>query len=113
MRVQRVAHWVPVTRDVLLWAGAVEPTPAERAAMDREAAESRRRADERAELLDAARRELAALTDPLARAVLDLHAENERGECEGYDFEGYEAEQPEWPCRTTHVVADYLGIELP
>jgi hypothetical protein len=62
--------------------------------------------------LDAARQRLAALTDPLARAILDLHSEDERGECQGDDFDGYEAERPSWPCRTVEAVAEQNGIEL-
>lgn len=71
--------------------------------------------------LDEARQALAALTDPLARAVLDLHHEQgmyrESGypwpTCDGCDMDGYEAEPPEWPCRTVQAVARHYGIALP
>lgn len=42
---------------------------------------------------------VAALTGP-ARAVAELHAVNDNGCCQGCDIDGYEAEQPEWPCTT-------------
>jgi hypothetical protein len=105
-------HRVPVSREVAIEAGVVEPTPEERAEMDREAAESQRREAEREAKLAAARDQLAAITDPLARATLDLHHEDERGDCEGCDFAGYECEPPEWPCRTTVLVARHYGIDL-
>jgi hypothetical protein len=103
---------VPMSRDMLLAAGVVEPTEAERAEMERQAAESKQRAAEREERLAEARRKLAAITDPLTRAILDLHAEDGRHECEGCDFSGYEAEQPDWPCSTVEIVAAHYGIAL-
>jgi hypothetical protein len=106
------AFMMQVPRELLLDAGVVEPTPEERAAMDRRITEARLREAERAEQLEVARRELADVSDPLARAVLGLHAENERGECEGCDVDGYEAERPEWPCRTVAVVAAHYGIRM-
>jgi len=75
-------------------------------------AEYERRAAERAEILAAARERLAAITDPVARAVLDLHAPDDDGDCMGDDMEGYEAEQPTWPCRTVEAVAGHYGIRL-
>lgn len=104
---------IPVSREALLDAGLIEPTLDERAEIERHAIEAQQRQAERAAKLDAAREHLAAITDPLARAVLDLHAENDRHECEGDDMDGYEAEYPEWPCRTVETVAAHYGIELP
>lgn len=102
-----------VPRELLLDAGLVEATAEERAAMERAAAESREREVARAIKLATARTALTALDDPLARLVLHLHSENERGECDGCDFDGYEAERPDWPCRTVEVIAAHHGIELP
>lgn len=103
---------IPMSRDMRLAAGVVEPTAEERAEMERSAAEARRRAEARVEGLAAARERLDAITDPLARAVLDLHRENERHECEGDDMDGYECEYPAWPCRTVEAVAEHYGIPL-
>lgn len=103
---------IPMSRDMLLAAGVVEPTAEERAEMERSAADARRQAEARTEGLAAARERLAAITDPLARAVLDLHRENEHGECEGDDMDGYECEYPAWPCRTVESVAAHYGIPL-
>ena len=100
-------------REILLDAGLVEPTDAERAAAERARAEYERRAAARAQVLAAAREQLAAITDPLARTVLDLHEEHDDGTCLGDDIDGYDAERPDWPCRTTVAIAEHYGIELP
>jgi hypothetical protein len=110
--IKRSSYVVPVSREMLLDARVVEPTLAERAERERRAAEYERRAAARLAAIDAARPRLAALTDPLARAILDLHAENSEGECVGCEFTGYEAESPGWPCSTVEVVAAYYGISL-
>lgn len=109
---KRSGAYIPVSRELLLDAGVIEPTPQERAEMDRQREETRRRQAEQEAVLETARRSLAALTDPLSRAVLDLHQEDERGYCEGEDLDGYDAEYPEWPCRTVEVVAAHHGIAL-
>lgn len=103
---------IPISREMAIDAGLIQPTPEEHAERERRAAEYRRRAAEDAAKLEAARTVLAELTDPLARAVLDLHAEDEHGECAGCDYSGYEAESPDWPCRTVDVVAARFGVEL-
>jgi hypothetical protein len=84
------------------------PTEGERAAHHAAKVEAWR-------LYDAARPALAAIDDPLARAILDLHAADteEHPECEGCEFGGYDAEAPEWPCSTVRLVAEHFGIELP
>lgn len=101
---------VPVPRELLLDAGMVDPTPVELAERKRRTAEWRQRAAEHEERRAAARSALAAVTDPVARIVLDLHTENPHGECVGDDMDGYEAESPEWPCRTVEAVAAHYGI---
>lgn len=92
--------------------GLVVPTPDERAEAERRAAEYRAREAVRAASLEELRRRLGAITDPLARAILDLHAENARHECEGDDFEGYDSEPAAWPCRTVLEIAAHYGITL-
>lgn len=111
-RVKRYGAYVQIPRELLLDAGAIEPTPQERAEAERQREESKRRQAGRDAVLAAARRSLAALTDPLSRAVLDLHRENGRGDCEGDDMDGYDAEYPSWPCRTVEAVAAHHGIAL-
>jgi hypothetical protein len=101
-----------IPRGMALDMGVIEPTPAERVERERRAAEYERRAAARRAALDAARPRLAALADPLARAILDLHSENREGECVGCEFTGYEAEAPEWPCSTVEAVATHYGISL-
>ncbi|OLT24374.1 hypothetical protein BJF79_13610 [Actinomadura sp. CNU-125] len=103
---------VPVSRELLLDHGLVEPTPVERAERERRAAEWRQRAEEHEARRAAAREALAAITAPVARIVLDLHVENPRGECGGDDMDGYDAEFPEWPCRTVEKVAAHYGISF-
>lgn len=111
--VSKVSHVVPISREMAIDAGLVEPTIEERAELDRQAGEYVRRATVREVKLDAARHLLAGLTDPLARDVLDLHSEDDHGECEGCDYSGYEGEPPSWPCRTVEAVASRFGVEIP
>jgi hypothetical protein len=113
MDVKRESYAVLVPRELLLDAGLVEPTPAERAHLDQQTAEADRRIEERSAKHESARRQLAAITDPLARAILDLHHEDDLHECAGYDYQGWEAEGPDWPCQTVRLVAEKYGIDLP
>ena len=62
--------------------------------------------------------QLRQITDPLARAILDLHRAERSSEwadprCAGCDFDGYEAEEPLWPCRTVELVAERFGCPAP
>ena len=106
---------IRLSREEAVGYGLVEPTPEEAA----ERAERSRLHDiKRAaawEVYDAARPALDALTDPVARSVLDLHRSEtvEHPRCEGCDMNGYDAERPYWPCRTVQAVAHHHGIELP
>lgn len=45
----------------------------------------------------------------LAEDMLTLHAPNERGCCDGCNFDGYEAEPPAWPCTTYQHTAVRYG----
>lgn len=87
-------------------------SPEERARRDAERDE-RRAEDKR--LTAEARTALGLIQHPVARVVLDLH--KEAGEyyrhCEGCDFGGFEAEEPEYPCRTVVVIAKHFAIEMP
>lgn len=120
MDVQKAAYVLPVPREILIAEGLVQPTPEEHVELEREAAISRLREAERKEVMRVARERLAAITDPVARVVLDLHGERFHGRdhhswstCDGDDVDGYEGEAPEWPCRTVETIARHYGIELP
>jgi hypothetical protein len=52
--------------------------------------------------------EAVAAASPLAAAVLDLHKPvGPWPHCNGCDMEGYEAEWPEFPCRTYTLVKEW------
>lgn len=106
---------INLSREMALDFGLVEPTPEEAEKRAQEAREHRAKARASWEVYDAARPALEALTDPIARKVLDLHAADsiEGPKCQGCDIDGYEAEQPEWPCATVELIADHYGIQLP
>ena len=53
---------------------------------------------------------LGAVTDVVARAVLDLHRRDGR-DCVGCDLGG--ADMPEWPCWTVLLVADTCRVTVP
>lgn len=112
IHVHKVSYAVPFSRDLLIEYGVIEPTPAEYARMQREAAESRERATQREAIMDAARVRLAAIEDPLARGVLDLHREDEWHECRGCDVGGHDGGPPDWPCRTVELIAKQYEIRL-
>jgi hypothetical protein len=103
---------VAVPRELLLDHGLVEPTEQERAQAERGAAEAEQRRAEHAAKLAVGREQLAGIVEEPARTILDLHCE-ERGECQGCDFGGYEGEPPDWPCTTVVTVARHYGIDLP
>lgn len=110
--VRKYGTTVQVSRDMALDMGLVQPTPAERAEQEAWRVEYAQRKQAATEALPVFVAQLAAVADPVARAVLDLH-KAERGWCEGDDFGGYDGERPEWPCRTVEAVAAALGITVP
>lgn len=101
---------VQVSRTELLDLGLVEPTPAERAAREAEGIEWERRRQAEKQAIAAFATALEHVTDPVARAVLDLHKED-HGICDAErDFDGYGSM---WPCQTVVTVATTLGIPVP
>lgn len=108
--VTKMTGYMPISRPLAIEYGLVDPTPEERAQLEREAAESRRGAYERDLRLAVARARLADLTDPLVRAILGLHAESGHGECTAC-IDGDFAD--DWPCDTVELVARHYGIETP
>lgn len=109
----RTSYGLPISRELAIEHGAIEPTPEERTAMERQHAEMERLEAERSAKLAALRSALAEITEEPARMILDLHHEDERGECAGDDFDGYEAERPDWPCTTVITIAKHYGIDIP
>lgn len=101
---------IQVSRAELLDAGLVEPTEAERAEREAWRVECERRRRVEKEAVAALAIALAAVTDPLARAVLDLHKADGRFCAAEQDEYG---DGTDWPCRTVETVATTLGIPFP
>ena len=118
--VQKIGAWTTISAESIygdavipaswVWMNGTEPTPEERAEWARKSEERKQRAAEYAAKID-------AISEPVARAVLDLHARKARYSnwqvCEGCDINGYEAEEPGWPCRTVVLIGNHYGIGEP
>lgn len=109
--VRKLGWWMPVSREELVDAGVIpDPRPPVEVA-----AESARRYRERQEFRERYRvrhAELLGYQDAVVVEVARLHgpcpADAAPGAvlwCEGCEFDGAEAEAPEWPCRTWALVA--------
>jgi hypothetical protein len=101
---------VPVSRGFAVGEGLIEPTPEERAEMEREAAAHDAIVEEQRPLWEAAVAALAAIENPLARRLLDLHAADEYGDC-GYCESDDRIVR--WPCEETLLIAEHHGITFP
>lgn len=112
LTVRKYGALIQMTREMLVGYGLAEPTPEEQAKLDASRADVDRRRAAATEAWPGFVAALAAVTDPVARAVLDLHANVDRM-CDGCEFGGYEAERPSWPCATIDAVATALGIDVP
>jgi len=110
---QKVYAYVPISREMAIDAGIIEPTPEEKA----ERAELSAKWEARRAAATKAVRDWEALSlqvlDPLAKVILRLHRRNDRGDCDGCDVDGYDAEQPRWPCVTYRTVMAHLGYPVP
>lgn len=106
------AH-VTLSRQQALDYGMVEPTPEERREQDASLAEYTRRKRAATAAWPVFVAQVAAITDPMARLVLDLHGLGEYGKCRGCEFDGYDAEPPYWPCTTTTAIAAVAGVTVP
>lgn len=102
-----------VSREMAVSEGLVKPTPEEVAKHNADAVFTWNRMREEWAVYEAARDALAAITEPLARMVLDLHAINDSDECSGCDYAGWEGEAPEWPCRTVRAISERYEVTLP
>lgn len=110
--VVKYGAFVPVSTEQLVYFGISKPTPEQQAKLDAAHAAYERRKQAATEALSVFVAALDAVTDPVARAVLDLHKRDD-GQCAGCDYSGYEGEPPGWPCRTIEAVAGVLGITVP
>lgn len=59
---------------------------------------------------------LAAVTDPILRAVIDHHARDTKDSywsrnCQGCD-QGCSCDVPEWPCSTIVLICEGLGVDM-
>lgn len=112
---QRNSFSFAISRQMAVEEGLVEPTEAELEALRVRHAEFH--ATMRAEW---AAYDVAVATygdavgglDPLVRDVLELHSQDDDGDCGGCDFGGWESEAPSWPCRTATLIAERVGLEL-
>ena len=64
-------------------------------------------------------RALWAVTDGLVREIVELHGPKPdvythmvKWRCEGCEAYGYDAEYPDWPCETSGLIAQHLGVSL-
>lgn len=100
--IRKLSAYVPISAELLL-----EPT-------DEDRERWRKRAEERAAEYRAAlarHDELLATTTGLRHAILGLHAPvpksyGDEHECRGCELNGYDAEHPDWPCRTYELARD-------
>ena len=113
MEVRKIGGFVTVSRHQMLDAGLVKPTAEEQREIDESRAEMERLKQAATVAWPVFVAALDAVTDPVARAVLDLHSADQRGECTGCEFDGWEAERPVWPCKTITTVAAAVGIAVP
>lgn len=110
--VRKYGATVPVTRDVLIDHGLLKPTAEEQARLDAWRVDYERRKQAATEAWPGFVEALAAITDPVGRAVLDMHR-SDSGWCAGCDGSDGYGEGAVWPCGTTEVVAKALGIPVP
>ena len=116
IHVNKLGGYVQISPEVAMEYGIVPPDEAYLAQREANAARYRAHKEEAASKLRVALPLLDAIADPVARLVLDLHQRENLGGrwiCGGCDSEGFESEQPAWPCTTTEVVANLFGIDVP
>lgn len=110
--VRQYGAMMQFSRDMALDYGLVEPTDEERREREAWRVEYAQRKQAATAALPVFVAQLAAVTDPVARAVLDLH-KDEGGWCVGCDGSDDYGEGSAWPCRTVEAVAVALGITVP
>jgi hypothetical protein len=118
--IRKMGAYLPISKEVAYGTYALPTpfhlygeTPAERAEREARLAEFRVLKAAAQPRLHASLAALASIADEPDRAILDLHALSEQyGICQGCDFGGAEAEEPDWPCRTVRLIAERHGIDL-
>lgn len=112
MEVCKYGSVVQISRDEAIDRGMVKPTAEEKAKRDAWRVNYERRKQAATEAWPVFVAALAAVTDPVGRAVLDMHKADQQwcAGCEGWDNSG---ESPAWPCDTVETVAKALGIPIP
>lgn len=113
MEVRKISANVQISRATALDYGLVQPTDEERRQHEEWRAEWERRKEAATEARPVFIAALDAVSDPVARAVLDLHRSDEHRWCAGCEGSDNCGESPEWPCSTVEVVAGVLGIPIP
>lgn len=105
-----------LSRDQVLMYGMDDYTPEELVEHNAKmAAFHEQQRQDREQMLEALAdlRHMGSLVD----VILDLHSCDTEADwsvtCEGCDVDGYEAEQPAWPCRTVLALAAHHGIDMP
>ena len=106
---------VQMSRELAIERGLVERTPEEQAEYDAWRAEQRELQVAAWRIYGEALHAFTLLRNPVARLVLELHSPSDGAwpRCQGCEFGGYEAEEPEWPCSTVQAIAGHFEIELP
>lgn len=97
---------IPISAEMLAFHGPDRRTP-EQQAEDERRHQVRKKREAKFEA------DLAAITDPLSRLVLNLHAKKNYDECDGCDPGSYAESAAEWPCATVDLIARHHGIEKP
>jgi hypothetical protein len=100
MSATKYAALVPISHEVALDHGLIEPTDEERAEM----AKAWVRQQDYDRHLDAWTLTLADITDPVATAVLEIHHRSYSGYCPVCD---------DWPCQTADAVTAIIGHPSP
>lgn len=111
--VRKLSYHVQMSRDMAIDCGLIEPTPEEARRREEAHLDYVRRRESATAAWPMLVQQFAAVREPIARAVLDLHKPDDHGQCAGCDWNGFEGEPGEWPCRTVHAVAPLVGVEIP
>lgn len=108
--IRKIRVTIPISREVAIDHGIIEPTPEEQARAEEAAMRWRGWSEQQSAVRARMRDALDALTDPVVRLVLDLHHEAD-AQCQGCDPGDYAESGAEWPCSTVKAIAKHYGIQ--